>query len=130
MKMRDVFRSAWSSCPYTMLGRKAIAYTRDDRRKGLQPATDLEKSLGEKIRLGRNIALIGFFCPFFWMALFTGARGQTLYFNAIHSGAVMAIGVGIATVYRAKRVRLRQQLRLCNGGDAQNRPRQKTTSIR
>jgi hypothetical protein len=38
--------------------------------------------------------LVGFFCPFFWIALFSGVRGQTLYFNAIHSGLVMLFGFG------------------------------------
>ncbi|UPR34013.1 hypothetical protein ISX50_13115 [Vibrio cyclitrophicus] len=46
-------------------------------------------------RTGRNIALLGLFCPFFWYALFTGASKAELTFHATHSGVVFLIGIVI-----------------------------------
>ncbi|SDZ91140.1 hypothetical protein SAMN05660420_00698 [Desulfuromusa kysingii] len=51
--------------------------------------------LSEQTKAGRNIALLGFFCPFFWIALLSGADGSTLAFHATHSGIVFLIGVAI-----------------------------------
>jgi len=44
-----------------------------------------DEQLSEQTRVGRNIALLGLFCPFFWFALLTGADASTLYFHATHS---------------------------------------------
>ncbi|MDR9828915.1 hypothetical protein RCJ22_25335, partial [Vibrio sp. FNV 38] len=49
-------------------------------------------------RAGRNIALLGLFCPLFWYALFTGASGAELAFHATHSGVVFLIGIAIMFV--------------------------------
>ncbi|PSW16508.1 hypothetical protein C9J01_05780 [Photobacterium rosenbergii] len=51
--------------------------------------------ISEQTRAGRNIALLGIFCPFFWIALFTGAEASSLAFHATHSGIVFLIGVAI-----------------------------------
>lgn len=52
----------------------------------------------EQTRAGRNIALLGLFCPFFWYALFTGASKGELLFHATHSSVVFFIGIGIMFV--------------------------------
>ncbi|WPJ94534.1 hypothetical protein SH580_13945 [Coraliomargarita algicola] len=51
--------------------------------------------LSEQMKAGRNIALLGFFCPIFWFALFLGADKSTLAMHAAHSGIVFSIGVVI-----------------------------------
>lgn len=51
--------------------------------------------ISDKTRTGRNIALLGIFCPFFWFALFTGASRTELAFHATHSGIVFFIGIVI-----------------------------------
>ena len=51
--------------------------------------------LSEQTRTGRNIALLGLLCPFFWYALFTGASKTELIFHATHSGVVFLIGIVI-----------------------------------
>jgi hypothetical protein len=58
------------------------------------PNLETARHLQGQVRIGWAIVLVGFFCPFFWIALFTGIRGQTLYFNALHSGLVMLFGFG------------------------------------
>lgn len=49
--------------------------------------------LSEQMKAGRNIALLGFFCPLFWFALLFGADKSTLMMHAAHSGIVFSIGV-------------------------------------
>jgi len=56
------------------------------------------KELPELAKSGRNIALLGLFCPFFWFSLFSGADSSTILFNAIHSGIVFLLGVVIMLV--------------------------------
>jgi len=53
------------------------------------------QDMSEQTKAGRNIALLGFFCPFFWYALFTGARKEVLIMHAVHSGIVFSIGIVI-----------------------------------
>jgi len=56
------------------------------------------KGLSEQTKVGRNIALLGFFCPFFWYALLTGASKQVVIMHAIHSSIVFLIGIVIIFV--------------------------------
>ena len=35
------------------------------------------QDMSEQTKAGRNIALLGFFCPFFWFAVFTGASRRS-----------------------------------------------------
>jgi hypothetical protein len=52
----------------------------------------------EQTKVGRNIALLGIFCPFFWFALFSGANSSVLTFHACHSSIVFLIGVVIMII--------------------------------
>ena len=52
-----------------------------------------KEDISQQTKAGRNIALIGLFCPFFWYALFTGASKGELTFHAIHSSIVFLIGI-------------------------------------
>ena len=54
--------------------------------------------MSELTRAGRNIALLGFFCPIFWFALFTGADPASLKLHAAHSGIVFLFGLVIVVV--------------------------------
>ena len=53
------------------------------------------EKLSEQAKTGRNIALLGLFCPFFWYALLSGAQTSTVIMHATHSGIVFLIGVVI-----------------------------------
>ncbi|KVX02347.1 hypothetical protein [Shewanella frigidimarina] len=57
----------------------------------------------EQTKVGRNIALLGIFCPFFWFALFSGADSSVLTFHACHSSIVFLIGVVIMIVSLTKK---------------------------
>lgn len=54
--------------------------------------------VSSQTKAGRNIALLGIFCPFFWIALFNGASKSELAFHATHSGIVFFIGIAIMFV--------------------------------
>ena len=52
----------------------------------------------ELTKIGRNIALLGLFCPFFWFALFSGADPSVITFHAYHSSIVFIIGIIIIII--------------------------------
>ena len=56
------------------------------------------QDMSEQTKAGRNIALLGFFCPFFWFAVFTGASEEVVFMHATHSGIVLLIGIVIIFV--------------------------------
>lgn len=76
-------------CPYTHLWRAAKhAVT--------------TRSLPRSARPGAGIALLGLFCPFFWIALLGGAGKGELLFHATHSGIVILIGIVMMLASMAK----------------------------
>jgi len=78
--MQSVRQMLMSFCAYTHLWR-VIKHAIVERR------------LPDSIRQGALIALLGFFCPFFWLALLMGASKAELIFHATHSGVVFCLGV-------------------------------------
>lgn len=94
-KVLRTIKAVGSSCPYTMLGKKVVEVA-SQKTKRSAPSCRQQKWRG-MVRNGRNIALIGVFCPFFWISVFSGASVQMIGFNAVHSGIVILIGLGIMT---------------------------------
>lgn len=89
-----------SCCPYTMLGKKILQFLRGETGTLNEPLTNREIYLKSNIRIGYGIILIGVFCPFFWFAFLSGAQGNDLMFNAVHSGIVIMFGVLYFATYR------------------------------
>jgi len=52
-----------------------------------------EGRLPPSAKPGFSIALLGLLCPFFWVALLSGATKEELIFHACHSGLVFFMGV-------------------------------------
>lgn len=73
-------RALLSLCPYTHIWRA-----------GMRAVS--ERKLPGSARTGAMVALLGLFCPFFWIALFTGASRGEMLFHATHSGVVIMLGV-------------------------------------
>ena len=84
-----------NSCPYTIMGKKVVESARGKWGRIDKVSNNRESELISRMRTGRNIALIGIFCPFFWFSLFSGAPTNEVYFNGAHSGIVVAIGLGL-----------------------------------
>ena len=83
------------SCPYTMAGKKCVnAVTGKKEERKVSSCKAEEYKAG--IKLGRNIALIGFFCPIFWGSVIMGAPASVILFNLTHSGIIIALGALIA----------------------------------
>jgi len=78
--MSMTLKSLLNLCPYTHLWRAIKRVVK-------------ERALPKSARTGANIALLGLLCPFFWIALFSGASTGELIFHACHSAAVFLIGV-------------------------------------
>lgn len=82
MSSTSLIRKLSKWCAYSHLYRLLLSITRGDK-------------LSEQGKAGRNIALLGLFCPFFWYALLSGAQTSTVMMHAAHSGIVFLIGVVI-----------------------------------
>ncbi len=98
--MKKIFRlcaSLGSYCPYTILAKNAIRFARGGYAK--EDITDRDRYLLSQVKSGLGIALIGVFCPIFWISFFSGAQAETLYFNAAHSGLVILIGLMYSVKY-------------------------------
>ena len=120
----NLFKTLIASCPYIWAGRKAFGHFR----KGFAatkpvPDTHRERDIRTRIKIGKAIALVGFFCPLFWITLFSGNTGPELYFNAAHSGVVMLVGLGYMVKCRAEleRERKRKSMRARQGGAVRER---------
>ena len=71
------------SCPYTMAGKKCVnAVTGKKEERKVSSCKAEEYKAG--IKLGRNIALIVFFCPIFWGSVIMGAPASVILFNLTH----------------------------------------------
>ena len=88
-----------SCCPYTMLGKKILQFLRGETGTHNEPLTNRELSLKNQIKIGFGIMLIGVFCPIFWFSYLSGARGNDLMFNAVHSLIVILFGLLYFAIY-------------------------------
>lgn len=82
-------------CPYCIVGKQVAdkVSSKKTAEKKSESVDNSEKRLIERMRTGRNVALIGVFCPIFWVSLFMGASGSVLLLNAIHSSIFIGIGI-------------------------------------
>ena len=88
-----------SCCPYTMLGKKILQFLRRETGTRNEPLTNRELYLKNQIKIGSGIMLIGVFCPIFWFSYLSGARGNDLMFNAVHSLIVILFGLLYFAIY-------------------------------
>ena len=96
------FKSLFNACPYTMAGKKCVEVAIGKNVSQKHGSKYEQGKVG--LKLGRNIALMGFFCPIFWVSLFSGADKDTLVFNAWHSGVVLMLGV-IVMLFNAWKIK-------------------------
>lgn len=90
--IKNFFMRLVNACPYTWAGKKCVEVA--TRNKTVPKKYDnKEIQFRNGMKSGRDISLIGFFCPFFWFSLFAGADKSTLLLNAYHSGVVIALGL-------------------------------------
>ena len=88
-----------SCCPYTMLGKKILQFLRGETGTHNELLTNRELYLKNQIKIGSGIMLIGVFCPIFWFSYLSGARGNDLMFNAVHSLIVILFGLLYFAIY-------------------------------
>lgn len=87
-----------NSCPYTIIGKKVIAIAKGEKPLKIKELKEKEQKLLQQIRTGRNIALIGVFCPIFWVSFLSGAPRNQVLFNLFHSSIVILIGIAVMIV--------------------------------
>ena len=88
-----------SCCPYTMLVKKILQFLRGNTNIPHEPPSNREIYLKSQIKIGSGIMLIGVFCPIFWFSYLSGARGNDLMFNAVHSLIVILFGLLYFAIY-------------------------------
>jgi len=91
------FKAVVQSCPYTLVGKSCVEAV---KRKSVTPKkTPKNSSLYKKgMQTGRNIALVGVFCPFLWYSILSGGTRDFIILNAIHSGIIVCIGGVVAGI--------------------------------
>lgn len=92
--LTKIIKPILEACPYTIVGKKCIGIFNGKKpisKKANKKIVQLQKG----VKTGRNLSLIGVFCPFFWYALLTGMSKDFIILNAIHSSIVVAIGLVI-----------------------------------
>jgi hypothetical protein len=82
-----------------MLGKKILQFLRGETGTHNEPLTNRELYLKNQIKIGSGIMLIGIFCPIFWFSYLSGARGNDLMFNAVHSLIVILFGLLYFAIY-------------------------------
>jgi hypothetical protein len=76
------WKQLFNFCPYTHVFRS------------IKTAVQ-EKRLPQAAKTGIFIALLGFFCPLFWVPFILGTPLSELWFDILHSGAFVAVGIGM-----------------------------------
>ena len=110
--MSKFFRFLVKACPYSVLGKKSVGFLKgtSSRGRGLKSKTEVLKS---GIKTGRNILLVGLFCPFLWYSILTGSSRDFIIFNVVHSGIIVGLGFLILSV---NYVMLYQHIKLTKKG--------------
>jgi len=75
-----------------MAGKKCVDVVRG-RKRSVPPTTDRIEKYRNGIKMGRNLALLGVFCPFLWYSVFSGKSIDFIILNMIHSGIIAGIGL-------------------------------------
>ncbi|MBP1840003.1 hypothetical protein [Formosa algae] len=89
------FKSLIQACPYTLMGKHCKDVLKG---KSKQQSTPKLKSIKQGMKMGRNIALVGVFCPFLWISVLSGASTDFIILNVIHSGIIVCLGLVVIGV--------------------------------
>ncbi|MFB9052485.1 hypothetical protein ACFFVB_05275 [Formosa undariae] len=91
------FKSVVQACPYTLVGKTCVDAIKG---KSVTPKkTPKNSHLYKKgMQTGRNIALVGVFCPFLWYSILSGGSKDFIILNAIHSGIIVCIGLAVVGI--------------------------------
>jgi len=94
IKEWNIIKRILGYCPYCIIGKQVVNKVSSNKvvRKKSEQNAHSEKRLIEGMKTGRNIALIGVFCPIFWLSLFMGESVSVLLFNAVHSSLFIFLG--------------------------------------
>ncbi|MAN29134.1 MAG: hypothetical protein CMH14_17770 [Mesonia sp.] len=96
---KNIINFLFKACPYSFIGRKCFdavkGKTRSHTNKNLNDRI-LSFKLG--IKTGRNIILIGVFCPILWYSILSGANKKFIELNLIHSAIIVGLGLLVMLV--------------------------------
>ncbi|MFA6472639.1 MAG: hypothetical protein WCU00_11430 [Candidatus Latescibacterota bacterium] len=106
-----------SSCPYTGLVKKILFRSspkeKNPQRKKTLPVEERIKIRKTNMRAGIFVMLIGVLCPVFWISLFSGASGEILLADFLHSSLFI---LGGFVFFLINKVKMNRILRDNSGG--------------
>jgi len=82
MEIAVNWKQLFNFCPYTHIFRS------------IKTAVQ-EKKLPNASKTGVFVALLGFFCPLFWVPFISGTPLRDLWFDMLHSGTFVVVGIGM-----------------------------------
>ncbi|WP_157757613.1 hypothetical protein [Pseudalgibacter alginicilyticus] len=92
--LNKFFKSVVQACPYSLVGKKCMDAVKG--KPSVNKNSNNKTQLFQKgIKTGRNISLVGVFCPFLWFSILSGATKDFIILNLIHSGIIVGIGLVI-----------------------------------
>jgi len=86
------FKSVVQACPYTLMGKTCVNAVRG-KTKTTKKTPKNNQLFKKGMQTGRNIALVGVFCPFLWYSILSGGTKDFIILNAIHSGIIVCLGL-------------------------------------
>ena len=93
----NFIKSIINVCPYSIAGKKCIEVVK--RNKHVKKSvTSKIQNLNNGIKTGRNMLLVGVFCPFLWYSILSGCSKDFIILNLIHSGIIVGLGVLIIAI--------------------------------
>jgi len=94
----NFIKSIIKACPYSIAGKKCIEVVKGNKLADTKKESKTQR-FKEGIKTGRNISLIGVFCPFLWYSIVSGASKNFIILNLIHSAIIVGIGILIIISY-------------------------------
>lgn len=95
--LSNFFKSIIKACPYSLLGKKCVDLFKE-KPSTVKHLKEKKQVLKTGIKTGRNISLVGMFCPFLWYSILSGASPDFILLNVLHSGIIVGFGLVISSV--------------------------------
>ena len=89
--MINTIKSIIKACPYSIVGKKCIEIVKNKKHDQTKANNKME-TFKKGIKTGRNIVLIGIFCPLLWYSILSGSSKDLICINLMHSGVIASLG--------------------------------------
>jgi len=95
--MINTIKSIVKACPYAIVGKKCTEIVKGKKNDKKKDNTKME-TFKKGTKTGRNIVLIGIFCPLLWYSILSGASKDLIIINLMHSGIIVTLGLVLIVI--------------------------------